>query len=82
MSLIDLNILIIVIKEDVFYHIDFENENIPAFIINDDNSVIESMIIKDLCCKQIDDIKINFGLNIVSRVMNITFIVMTPKMEW
>jgi hypothetical protein len=59
MSLICEGILIIVTKEDLFYCIDIENENIPSFIINDDNSVIEEMIIKDLCHKQINDIKIN-----------------------
>ncbi len=51
--------LIIITKEDLFYCIHTNNENIPSFIINDDNSVIQSMIIKDLCYKQINDIKIN-----------------------
>jgi hypothetical protein len=55
-SLIYARILIIVTKEDLFYCIDFENENISSFIINNDNSVIESMIIKDLCYKQINDL--------------------------
>jgi hypothetical protein len=41
-------ILIIITKEDLFYCIDIMNENIPSFIINDDNSVIKSTIIKDL----------------------------------
>jgi hypothetical protein len=36
------------------------NENIPSFLIHNDNSVIESMIIKDLCYKQIIDINIHF----------------------
>jgi hypothetical protein len=54
-----LNILIIITKEDEFYCIDIDNDNIPSFIINDDNSVIENMIIKDLCHKQINDIKIS-----------------------
>jgi hypothetical protein len=31
----------------MFYCIDTKNENAPSFIINDDNSVIESMIIKE-----------------------------------
>jgi hypothetical protein len=38
-------ILFIITKENLFYCIDIENENIPSFIINDDNSVIDSMII-------------------------------------
>jgi hypothetical protein len=53
------SILIIITKEDEFYWIYIENDNIPSFIINDDNSVIENMIIKDLCHKQINDIKMN-----------------------
>jgi hypothetical protein len=52
--------LIIVKRDDLFYCIPIENENIPSFIINDENSVIEEMIIKDLCYKQINDIKINY----------------------
>jgi hypothetical protein len=51
-------ILIIITKEDKFYCIDIKNENIPSFIINDVNSVIDSMIIKDLCYKQINDLHI------------------------
>jgi hypothetical protein len=51
--------LFIITKEDVFYYIDIYNENIPSFIINNDNSVIDSMIIKDLCYKQIIDINIS-----------------------
>jgi hypothetical protein len=58
MSLIYNNILIILTKEDKFYCIDIKNENIPSFIINDVNSVIDSMIIKDLCYKQINDLHI------------------------
>jgi hypothetical protein len=50
--------LIIVTKEDKFYCIDIEYENIPSFIINNDNSVIESMIVEDLCKKQIIDFNI------------------------
>jgi hypothetical protein len=46
-SLIFEIILIITTKEDLFFCIDIMNENIPSFIINDDNSVIKSMIIKD-----------------------------------
>jgi serine/threonine protein kinase len=57
-SLIDREILIIITKEDLFYCIDIQNENIPSFIINNGNSVIESMIIKDLCYKQINDLYI------------------------
>jgi hypothetical protein len=51
--------LIIVSKDDLFYCIDINNENIPFFIINNDNAVIESMIIKDLCYKQINDLNVD-----------------------
>jgi serine/threonine protein kinase len=59
-SLIYWNRLIIVTKEDLFYCIDINNENIPSFIINNDNSVIQSMIIKNLCQKQINDLSISY----------------------
>ncbi len=55
-SLINEEILIIITKEDLFYCIDICNENILSFIINNDNAVIESMIVKDLCYKQINDL--------------------------
>jgi hypothetical protein len=60
-SLIYREILIIITKQDLFYCIDIENENIPSIIINDDNSGIDSMVIKDLCYKQINDIKLNYS---------------------
>jgi tRNA A-37 threonylcarbamoyl transferase component Bud32 len=60
-SLINSEILIIITKEDLSYCIDIYNENIPSFIINNDNTVIESMIINDLCCKQINDLNICYG---------------------
>ncbi len=60
MSLICCDILIIITKEDKFYCIHINNENISSFIMNNDNSVIEQTVIKDLCYKQINDIKINY----------------------
>jgi hypothetical protein len=56
LSIISSEYLIIVTKEDMFYCIDIRNENIPSFIINDDTSVIEEMMVKDLCHKQINDL--------------------------
>jgi hypothetical protein len=53
------SILIIVTNEDLFYCIDIDNDNVPSFIINNDNCV-ELMIVQDLCHKQINDIKINY----------------------
>jgi hypothetical protein len=62
MSLVFRRVLIIT-KQDLFYCINIYNENIPSFIINDDNSVIDQMIIKDLCQKQINDIGLNSQSN-------------------
>jgi hypothetical protein len=58
--------LIIITEEDLFYCINIYNENISSFIINNDNSVIESMIIKDLCFKKIIDINISISCEICS----------------
>ena len=69
----------------MFHFIDFENENIPSFIINDDKLIIESMKINDLCNKQINDLHKfdRYSVTIMfSHVMiiNITFIIMTSNM--
>jgi hypothetical protein len=47
MSLLYNEILIIITKEDLFYGINNCNKKNPSFIINNDNSAIESMIIKN-----------------------------------
>jgi hypothetical protein len=60
-SLINKENLFIITKGDMFYCIDINNENISSFIKNNDNSVIESMIIKDLCLKQINDLNIGYN---------------------
>jgi alpha-tubulin suppressor-like RCC1 family protein len=43
-------------KSDVFYQIDIFNENISKFIENNEKSIIESMIVEDLCNKNIIDL--------------------------
>ncbi len=48
----------LIITKDLFYCI--EIEKIPSFIVNNNNSVIETIIINDLCYKQIIDIEINY----------------------
>jgi hypothetical protein len=48
--------LYIITKIDLFYEIDLKNKNVPSFIINNDYSVIDSMIVHDLYDKQIVDI--------------------------
>lgn len=45
-----INILIFIMtKDDIFYSINIKSEKIPDFIINDDKSTIETMIVKELC---------------------------------
>jgi hypothetical protein len=61
-SFIDKEILIIITKVDLFYCIDIDNKNILSFIIKDDEQVIHNMIVKDLCHKQINDMKIVVGI--------------------
>ncbi len=56
LSIISSKCLIVVTKEDMFYCIDIENEKISSFIINDGTSVIEEMMVSDLCHKQINDL--------------------------
>jgi hypothetical protein len=53
--------IFIINKSDVFYQIDIYNENISKFIENNENSIIESMIVKDLCNKNIIDL--SYGLH-------------------
>jgi hypothetical protein len=51
----DNNNIFVVTKNDLFCIIDNNNENISSFIINNDNSVMDSMIVKELCHKGIND---------------------------
>jgi hypothetical protein len=53
--------LLIITKDDMFYCINIEDENISSYIINNDKSVIDEMIIKDLCYKQINDLYVCYG---------------------
>jgi tRNA A-37 threonylcarbamoyl transferase component Bud32 len=52
--------IFIINKSDVFYQIDIYNENISKFIESNENSIIGSMIVKDLCNKNIIDL--SYGL--------------------
>ncbi len=42
-------LIFIMTKDDIFYSINIKSEKIPDFIINDDKSTIETMIVKELC---------------------------------
>ncbi len=49
--------LFIITKSDIFYEIDIYHENIYIFIESNDNSIIESMIFKELCSRRVIDLK-------------------------
>jgi alpha-tubulin suppressor-like RCC1 family protein len=51
-------------KDDIFYSINIKSEKIPDFIITDDKSTIETMIVKELCFKEIVDLDVFRGGNI------------------
>lgn len=42
-------LIFIMTKDDIFYSINIKSEKIPDFIITDDKSTIETMIVKELC---------------------------------
>jgi hypothetical protein len=53
--------LFIVTKNDQFYDIDISDSKIASFVLKNDDSIIESFIVKNLCYKKIIDL--NYGLN-------------------
>ncbi len=55
-SLIAKTRIFIVTKNDLFYEIDTFEDKIPSFVLDNDNSVIDSMIVNELCNKEIVDI--------------------------
>lgn len=65
--------IFIITKEDLFYRIDINSENIPHFILDNDSSIIESMIVKDLCYKQIIDIYNSKDYFIARNIKNFYF---------
>jgi alpha-tubulin suppressor-like RCC1 family protein len=46
----------LVTNDDIFYEINIYDENIQSFISSEDNSIVEKMIIKNLCHKEIIDL--------------------------
>jgi hypothetical protein len=46
----------ILTKNDIFYEINIRNEKLSYFILNDDKQVIESMIVKELSNKGVDNL--------------------------
>jgi alpha-tubulin suppressor-like RCC1 family protein len=63
------NKIFIINKSDVFYQIDIYNQIISKFIESNDKSIIESMIVKELCNKNIIDL--SYGLHhYIARTIN------------
>jgi alpha-tubulin suppressor-like RCC1 family protein len=48
--------LFIITKSDIFYEIDITNLKPSYFILYDNKEIIESMIVKDLCNKGVNDL--------------------------
>jgi hypothetical protein len=59
----------------MFYCININDKNIPSFIINDENSVIESVIIKDLCYKKMNKLNILYDFILFSNIFSHVMIV-------
>jgi alpha-tubulin suppressor-like RCC1 family protein len=51
-----LNKLFIITKSDIFYEIIINDETIPSFILSNDKSILDKMIVKELCHKNIIDL--------------------------
>jgi tRNA A-37 threonylcarbamoyl transferase component Bud32 len=48
--------LFVITKDDIFYEINIHDERILPFIVNNDISIIDSMIVQELCFKEIIDL--------------------------
>jgi ABC-type molybdenum transport system ATPase subunit/photorepair protein PhrA len=64
-----------IIKSDVFHQIDIYNEDFSKFTQSNDNSIIESMIVKELHHKNIIDLSYGEFHFIASPFLMIKFIV-------
>jgi hypothetical protein len=60
--------IFIVTKNDLFYEIYLLDDKIPLFVFDNDNSVIDLMIVKELCNKGIVDITYGSGLYIARSI--------------
>jgi hypothetical protein len=59
----------------MFYCININDKNISSFIINNENSVIESMIFKDLCYKKVNKLNILYDFILFSNIFSHVMIV-------
>jgi hypothetical protein len=59
--LFDGNKIFIITKNDIFYKINIWDEIIPKFILSNDNSILDEMIVKELCHKNIIDLCFSLG---------------------
>jgi hypothetical protein len=64
------NKVLINTKIDLFYEIDIYSEKIPLFVLNNDNSIIESMIVEELCNKRIESLTSGYIHYIVRTIDN------------
>ncbi len=62
--------IFVVTKSDLFYEIDIFDDKIPSFVLDNDNSVIELMIVNELCNKGIVDITYGLKLYIARSIDN------------
>jgi alpha-tubulin suppressor-like RCC1 family protein len=51
--------LFIITKDDIFYEIFIYEQKIPSYVLSGDQSILDSMIVKELCYKRIIDL--NYG---------------------
>jgi hypothetical protein len=62
------NYIFIVTKDDLFYRIFARDENISSFILNNDESILESMIVEELCHKKINDLDCGEDISLFSQI--------------
>jgi alpha-tubulin suppressor-like RCC1 family protein len=64
------NRVFIVTKRDLFYEIDIYDDRIPSFVLNNDNSIIDSMLVNELCDKRFIEIIYGFQHYIAKSIDN------------
>lgn len=68
------NTIFIITKEDLFYNIDIKNKNISSFILKNDRSIIQSMMVENLSHKSIIDLVHQFPYLIAINSLNQIFL--------
>jgi hypothetical protein len=70
----------ILTKSDIFYEINTKNEKLSYFILNDDKQVIETMIVKELNNKGVNNL-ISGGFNCIARTNDNKFYFIGKKIS-